>query len=70
MLRQVLPLAALALAGCATAETVATTPPPVARSVPTVPVPLMQQVISRFASDELEGRGPGTRAEDLLMGGC
>ena len=67
MLRQILPLAALALVGCATAETVATTPPPVARSVPTVPVPLMQQAIARLASDELEGRGPGTRAEDLTV---
>ena len=66
MLRRLLPLTALALAGCATIEmaTAEGSPPTEAMAVPAVPVPLMKEVIARLASDELEGRGPGTRAED------
>ena len=70
MLRLLLPLTALALAGCATTEMAAIegAPPMVSTAaVPTVPVPLMKEVISRLASDEFEGRGPGTRAEDLTI---
>lgn len=67
MLRQYLPLAALALAGCATPGTIETTPAPVATAAPTVPVELMKQVIARLASDELDGRGPSTPAEDRTI---
>ena len=69
MLRRLLPLTALALAGCATIERAATelSPQIEAVVVPAVPVPLMKEVIARLASDELEGRGPGTRAEDLTI---
>ena len=70
MLRLLLPLTALALTGCATTEMAATegAPPMVSTAaVPTVPVPFMKEVISRLASDEFEGRGPGTRAEDLTI---
>ena len=70
MLLRLLPLTALALAGCATTDMVATekAPPTVnTAAVPTVPVPLMKEVIARLASDEFEGRGPGTRAEDLTI---
>ena len=69
MLRRLLPLTALALAGCATTEmaTAEGTPQIETGAIPPVPVPLMQQVIARLASDEFEGRGPGTRAEDLTI---
>ena len=69
MLRHLLPLTALALAGCATTEmaTAEGIPQIEAVAIPPVPVPLMQQVIARLASDEFEGRGPGTRAEDLTI---
>ena len=64
MFRHLLSLAAFALAGCATNSNPDTAPAPAAAAVPAVPVPLMQQVIARLASDEFEGRGPSTPAED------
>ena len=69
MLRRLLPLTALALAGCATNERAATERSPQIEAVvvPAVPVPLMKEVIARLASDEFEGRGPATRAEDLTI---
>ena len=70
MLRRLLPLLALAQAGCATNDMVATenTRPMVnTAAVPTVPVPLMKEVIARLASNEFEGRGPDTRTEDLTI---
>ena len=67
MFRPILLLAACALVGCATTSTVEVPAAPIATAVPTVPVALMKEVIARLASDEFEGRGPGTRAEDLTI---
>ena len=67
MFRPFLLLAACALAGCATTTPVETPLTPVAAAVPTVPVPLMKEVIARLASDEFEGRGPSTPAEDRTI---
>ena len=67
MFRPFLLLAACALAGCATTRPVEMPLTPVAAAVPTVPVPLMKEVIARLASDEFEGRGPSTPAEDRTI---
>ena len=67
MFRPFLLIALGALAGCATATPIETPLTSVAASVPTVPEPLMRAVIARLASDELEGRGPSTPAEDRTI---
>ncbi len=67
MLRPLLMLAICALAGCATTAPVEPPLTPVAAAVPAVPEPLMRAVIARLASDELEGRGPSTPAEDRTI---
>ena len=65
MFRRYLPLAALALAGCATNSS--TVPGPATAAVPAVPVPLMQETISRLASDAFEGREPSTSGEEKTV---
>ena len=69
MFRPFLTLATLALAGCTTTSALdsAPAPAPVAAGMAEVPVPLMKEVIARLASDEFEGRGPSTPAEDRTI---
>ena len=67
MFRRFLPLAALALTACATNSTMEAAPARDAAAVPAVPVALMKDVIARLASDEFEGRGPSTPAEDRTI---
>jgi Zn-dependent M28 family amino/carboxypeptidase len=78
MLRFTLPLAALALAGCATtAETVETAAPapvvaaaaspPALAPIPEVPEALMREVVATLSSDAFEGRAPSTPAEDKTL---
>jgi Zn-dependent M28 family amino/carboxypeptidase len=67
MLRPFLLCALVALSGCATADAAKPARPVTTAAAPAVPVPLMREVIARLASDEFEGRGPSTPAEDRTV---
>jgi Zn-dependent M28 family amino/carboxypeptidase len=65
MVRPVIALAALALAGCTVIPPAAEAPPPptAEAGVPEVPLTLMKDVIAKLSADEFEGRAPATPAE-------
>jgi Zn-dependent M28 family amino/carboxypeptidase len=75
MLRFAIPLAALALAGCAApsvapVDTAAPAPTATLAAAPAVPqfdIALMQRMVERLSSDELEGRAPSTAAEPKVL---
>jgi hypothetical protein len=65
MVRPIIALATLALAGCTVIPPAAEAPPPptAEAGVPEVPLALMKDVIAKLSSDEFEGRAPATPAE-------